>query len=200
MGQRLGIVWAGLLLTVTSGCLGSTLFEAQAPPPETVACEIENPVYIPLGHDPFAYGLLFESVLRTLIDEGFELQEANRYDGRVEALPRTAPGLGLWMKPGSPSFRERLLSTLQSYRHRVSVVIQPADNGGYFVEIIARKELEDLARPTRSTAGAAFFRNETTVERQFEVIDATVVDSAWIYKGRDPALEQRLIERLKKAI
>jgi hypothetical protein len=197
MRQRLGIVWAALLLFLTSGCVGSPLFEAQAPP-ETVVCEIENPVYIPLGHE--SYGLVFESVLQTLIDQGFEIQEANRYDGRVEALPRTAPGLGLWLKPGSPSFRERLLSTLQSYRHRVSVVIQPADNGGYFVEIIARKELEDLARPTRSTAGAAFFRNETTVERQFEVVDATVVDSAWIYKGRDPALEQRLIERLKGAI
>jgi hypothetical protein len=198
MQQRLRSIWAGLLLTLSSGCLGSRPFEFQAVPETQPACEIENPVYIPLGHE--SYGLVFESVLQTLIDQGFEIQEANRYDGRVEALPRTAPGLGLWMKPGSPSFRERLLSTLQSYRHRVSVVIQPADNGGYFVEIIARKELEDLARPTRSTAGAAFFRNETTVERQFEVIDATVVDSAWIYKGRDPALEQRLIERLKGAI
>ena len=101
------------------------------------------------------------------------------------------------VKPGSPAFSDRLLATLQTYRHRVSVVIQPADQGGFFVEIIARKELEDLLQPVRSTAGAAIFRTENNVERQFEVIDPTVFDSKWIFKGRDVPLEQRLIERLK---
>jgi hypothetical protein len=161
-----------------------------------LTAEIENPVYIPLGHD--SYGQVFENVLATLIAEGFEIQEANRYDGRVEALPRIAPGVGLFFKPGSPSFRERLLATFQTYRHRVSVVIQPADSGGYFVEIVARKELEDLERPLRATAGASFFRNDNNVERQFEVIDPTVVGSGWIYRGRDHALEQRIIDRLKR--
>jgi len=176
-----------------------TEVDPASPPSDTpVVAAIENPVYIPLGHE--SYALVIDNVLRTLIDQGFEIQEANRYGGRIEALPRVAPGLGLWLKPGSPDFRERLLMTLQSYRHRVSVVIQPADNGGYFVEIIARKELEDIARPARATAAAAFFRNETTVERQFEVIDPTVGDSGWIYKGRDLGLEQRLIDRLKRSM
>jgi hypothetical protein len=190
--------WVGLIL-LSAGCVAAPVVDSvpDAGPAQVVA-EIENPVYIPLGHE--SYGQVFENVLQTLIDEGFEIQEANRYDGRVEALPRIAPGLGLFLKPGSPSFRERLLATCQTYRHRVSVVIQPADNGGYFVEIIARKELEDLARPVRATAGASFFRNDNNVERQFEVIDPTVVGSGWIYKGRDVALEQRIIDRLKRCL
>src|SRR4029077_3539086 len=95
---------------------------------------------------------------------------------------------------------DRLLATTQSYRHRVSVRVQEAVNGGYFVEVVARKELEDLPRPVRATVGAAVFRNEPTVERQFEVIDPVFFDSGWIPKGRDVPLEQEIIRRLKKCM
>src|SRR5437868_1913898 len=72
----------------------------------------------------------------------------------------------------------------------------PADDGGFFVDVKVYKELEDLARPIRSTAGAAAFRSDNTVERQFEVIDPTVIDSQWIPIGRDVRLEQVILKRL----
>jgi hypothetical protein len=193
-------LWAAVLLALSGGCQnGPTLLEG--PALTTAGANItydQNPVFIPLGPD--AYGQVFENCLRILLDYGFEIQESNRYDGRIECLPRVAPGLGLFVKPGSPDLRDRLLATTQSYRHRVSVQIQPAENGGYFIEVIARKELEDLPRPLRATVGAAVFRNEPTVERQFEVIDPTFFDSAWIYRGRDVPLEQEMIRRLKKCM
>jgi len=136
--------------------------------PGDALVEIEqNPVFIPLGPQPEAYAKVFENVLQVLIDNQFEILESNRYDGRIETVPRISPGLGQFFKPGSPTFQDRLLSTLQTYRHRISVVIQPADNGGYFVEVSARKELQDLPRPIKQTAGAAVFRNDLNVERQF---------------------------------
>ncbi|MBM4068583.1 MAG: hypothetical protein FJ271_06510 [Planctomycetes bacterium] len=141
---------------------------------------------------------MFENVLQVLGDNGFEIAESNRYDGRIETVPRIAPGVIQFLKPGSPVFYERALATLQSYRHRVSILIQPADNGGFFLEVIARKELEDVPRPIKQTAGAAIFRTDNSVERQFEVIDPTVFDSTWIFKGRDPDLEQKLIQRLMR--
>ena len=64
----------------------------------------------------------------------------------------------------------------------------------------ARKELEDVPRPIRSTVGGAIFRNEPTVERQFEVIDATFFEPMWIYRGRDIPLEQEIIRRLKRCM
>src|SRR5262245_3731585 len=185
--------WAWILL-LTAGCLTPVVESGPLLGPQPTV-DIENPVYIPLGPD--SYGMVFEHVLSVLIDSGFEIQESNRFDGRIETLPRIAPGVGLFLKPGSPSFYERVLSTFQTYRHRVSVLIQPADAGGFFIEVIVRKELEDLARPTRATAGAALFRNENNIDRQFEVIDPTVVDSHWIYKSRDHFFEQKLIARLK---
>jgi hypothetical protein len=160
--------------------------------------EDSNPVYVPLG--PESYGHVFETALSVLIDYGFEIRESNRWDGSIETMPRIAPGIALFLKPGSPDLYDRLLATLQTYRHRVRVNIQPADNGGFFVKVTALKELEDLPRPIRSTVGAAIFRNENDVARQFEVIDPTFFDANWIYRGQDCPLEQELIRRLKKCM
>ena len=164
---------------------------------------VENPVLIPLPKSD--YGRVFETLLETLHDYGFEIAEANRYSGHIEAVPRIAPGVGQFFKPGSPDTYERLLATMQTYRHRVTIIIQPADpqgaeHGGYFIEFIVRKELEDLARPVRSTIGSAAFRSENTVDRQTEVIDSTIYDPAWIFRGRDVSLEQELIARYRCAL
>jgi len=163
----------------------------------------QNPVFIPLA--PSQYGRVFETALQVLGDYGFEITESNRYSGHIEATPRVAPGIAMLLKPGSPDLYERWLSTLQTYRHRVTVIVQtsdpnPAEHGGYFVEFVVRKELEDLPRPLRSTVGGAVFRTEGTVERQTEVIDASFFDPSWIYRGRDAMMEQELIRRFKCAL
>jgi hypothetical protein len=78
------------------------------------------------------------------------------------------------------------------------VTIQPADDGGFFVDIKVFKELEDLDRPVRQTAGSATFRSDNTVERQFEVIDDAVFASNWIPIGRDNHIEQIMLQRIAK--
>jgi len=183
-----------LAFAAVIGCAGTEL--TPVVPVGAPYVNDQNPVYIPLGKDH--YGLVFENVLQVLGDYGFKIANSNRYDGRIETQPRTAPGLGLILKPGSPDIYERSLATAQSYRHRVSVVIHPAEQGGYFIEVTARKDLEDLARPSKSAIGAAIFRIDTLLDRDFEVIDASGAERGWIAKGRDPALEQELIRRMKK--
>jgi hypothetical protein len=153
----------------------------------------DNPIYIPQG--PQSYAKVFDKVLDTL-DSFWEIGYANRYEGRIETLPAIAPGLEQPWKPGSPDFYQRLYAYLQTVRHRCIVLITTADDGGYFIEVQVLKELEDLPVPVSSTAGMASFRNPTTVERQFEVIEPAVFEYNWIPIGRDHALEQVLLERL----
>jgi hypothetical protein len=130
----------------------------------------------------------------------FEIADYNRYDGRIETFPRIAPGLEQPWKPGSPDFDQRLYASLQTVRHRAVVLIQPAQNGGFFIHVTVFKELEDLPRPTRATAGAALFRSDPTVERQNEVIDPTRLEGGWIPIGRDTQLEQVILQRIKKCM
>jgi hypothetical protein len=181
------------LALLAGGCMSGPLVDNPVRiAPSADACA--NPVYLP--HGPGAYGLVFEQVLDVIDDYFPDIAYANRYDGRIETFPRIAPGLEQPWKPGSPDFPQRLLATFQTIRHRAVVLITPADDGGFFVDVKVYKELEDLARPTRSTAGSAAFRSDNTVERQFEVIDASVVDANWIPIGQDVRLEQKILCRL----
>lgn len=184
-------------LSCTSGCAVGPLLDNPlfvVPDPN---CVVENPVYIPLG--PPQYGKVFENVI-DILDDYFEISYANRYDGRIETFPVIAPGFEQPWKPGSPDAYQRLLATLQTYRYRAVVLIQPANDGGFFIEVKVYRELEDLAQPVRQTAGAASFRGDTTVERQYEVIDPGVFESKWIPTGREECLERLILQRIKKCL
>jgi len=187
-----------MIVALLNGCVTMPLLDnpniVVPTPPRPVQ---NNPMWIALG--PEAYGVLFEKVFDTVADN-FEIAYANRYDGTIDTFPRISPGLGQPWKPGSPDPHERLLATLQTIRHRAVVMIQTAEDGGFFVDVRVYKELEDLPRPIRATAGSAAFRSDNTVDRQFEVIDPTVFESNWIPLGRDPSVEQLLLQQMKKCL
>jgi hypothetical protein len=200
MRRILWTAWFGLVLALLPGCATGQLFDGSMP--FGVSGEPEmNPVYVPPG--PISYldkdgrTGVFEHTVRVLTDFGFEILDANMFEGKIETLPRIVPGILQPLKPGNADTYQRVLSTFQSYRHRVVVKIEPAQQTGYFIFVTVYKELEDLPRPVRATAGAANFRVDNNVQRQFTVIDPTIFESNWIPKGRDAEVEQVLLQRLK---
>lgn len=208
MWRTLPMAWTGMALILICGCASGPLLDnpvfvrpdlsvaaAFVRPDPNIA--VDNPVYVPQG--PEAYGPVFEKVLDVL-DDYFEISYANRYDGRIETFPKIAPGFEQFWRPGNPDAYDRLRATYQTIRQRAIVLIQPADDGGFFVQVTIYKELEDLERPSRSPAGAAAIRAMNTVERQFEVVDPTVVDTKWIPQGQNPCLEQLILQRIKKCM
>jgi hypothetical protein len=194
MRRLYAAAWAAALTALAGGCASGPLLDNPAFVP---GAPVDNPVYVPLGQ--WSYGTVFEKVLDT-VSEYFEVSYANRYSGEIYTFPTIAPGYEQWWKPGSPDPYQRLLATLQTIRYRAAVLIQPANDGGFFVQVTIFREEEDLSRPMRSTAGAAAFRSDNTVERQFEVIDPSVLDVNWIPLGRETALEQVILQRLKKCM
>ena len=199
MWRRMGLAMSGAAAVLVAGCVVLPLNENPAIIRPDPAVTVENPVWLPLGSEPEAYGKVFEQIL-DIVDDYFEISYANRYDGRIETFPRISPGFEQFWKPGSPDAYQRLEATLQTMRHRAAILIQPAHDGGVFVHVTIFKELEDLPRPIRATAGGATFRSDITVERQFEVIDPTVFESQWIPLGEDVKFEQLILQRIKKCI
>jgi len=199
MTRTLWAVWTGAVLALVGGCASGPLLDNPLPLAPTAEVT-QNPLYVPLGPTFEAYRKVFTCAQTTLTEFGFEILESNQFEGRIETLPRTAPGVLRPFKAGSPDFYDRVLSTVQSYRHRAIVLVQPADAGGYWIRVTVFKELEDLPRPVRSVAGAANFRVDNNVERQFEVIDPTVFEASWIPRGEDVPVEQSLLARMKKCL
>ena len=153
MRRTLWTACLGGILAILSGCATGPLLESPPLPPGAAGpVEVEaNPVFIPQG--PVSYRKVYEHALSVLADFGFEILEANAFEGRIETLPRIAPGLLQFLKPGNPDAYERLLATFQTYRHRAVIFIQPAQLGGFFIQVTVYKELEDLPRPVRATQG-----------------------------------------------
>lgn len=191
-------IWLAGSLALSAGCatLQTSLDQLGIVPPPPA--EEANPLFVPLNKEE--YTKVFEAAFRALDNFGFDIVDSNRADGRIETAPRVAPGLFMFFKPGSPDVYQRTLSTLQSYRHRVTVLIQASPQGGYFVEVQARKDLEDLPKPLRSTIGGAIFRLDNNVDRQFEVIDISYPGLGWISRGRDATVEQELLRQIKKCL
>ena len=200
MGRKLLTAWVGALLLAAGGCMAGPLQDNPVFVRPNANVTIANPVWLPGAGQPAYYNeKVFESVL-DIIGDYFEIRYANRYDGHIDTFPRISPGFEQPWKPGSPDAYQRLEATLQTIRHRGEVAIEPAQDGGYFVEIKIYKELEDLPRPVRATAGAASFRSDNTVDRTYEVVDPAYFESNWIPLGRDCELEQLILQRIKKCL
>jgi hypothetical protein len=159
----------------------------------------ENPILVSPGQPSAAtYKEVFEKCV-DILDDYFELQTPNPYDGRITTRPRIAPGYEQFWKPGNPDARQRLFATLQSVRQTATVEIRAGDRGGYLVFVVVEKELEDVPRPSRNTIGNAVFQESPTVDRQVEVISAdTTGDRVWFKVGRDYAFEQELLRRIRQ--
>ena len=114
-------------------------------------------------------------------------------EGRIETVPQDGATVLEPHRKDSVGRFNLLESTFQSIRRRACVRVVP-DANGYLVEVVVEKELEDLPRPEKSTAGAATFRYDQSLPtNRLEEVSRTRQSCRWIPLGRDAALEQRIL-------
>ncbi|MCS7160066.1 MAG: hypothetical protein RMJ19_06305 [Gemmatales bacterium] len=197
-GIRSVIIAYGWAMTlVLAGCVTTM----PTPWPTLLAPEmtVENPLFVPQAHLPQAYELVFRKTTNAIATY-FPIAYSNRYDGRIETAYVVSAG---WLEPwqfGPYDKYEATESTLQSIRRRCLATIFPAEAGGYYVEVKVYKELEDLARPVYASAGAVLTRLEETPGRAFVLPAQLPPTERWIPMGRDQALEQLILLRLKQCL
>jgi hypothetical protein len=157
---------------------------------------IANPIAVPVADELFAWDQIAD-VVSDYFTIAREQQARRSGEAVMEGFIETAPQVGAtWLEPhrrDSVGNFNRWESTLQTIRRRALVRVIP-DAAGYLVEVIVEKELEDLPKPEHATAGAATFRNDSSLpSRRLEQVNHTRSSPRWIPLGRDPLLEQRML-------
>ena len=158
-----------------------------------------NPMFV-AGVDP---AHVWETVV-DVIDDDFRIQREEPVrcvggvitEGRLETFWQTAgTAFEPWSRDSASAY-DRLEATLQTQRRQVVARVSPAE-GGFWIEITAFKELEDLPQPTMGTMGAATFRYDGTLTRVVNPVGEQGANPGWIRQGRDTAVEQFLIHHLQ---
>jgi hypothetical protein len=151
---------------------------------------------------------LWNELVATVEQFGFRIEREERVrqvgdvlvEGRIETFPVDSPTLLEPWRRGSPAGYERLESTLQSIRRRASLRVIPT-GGGFLIEAVVVKELEDVNRPEQATVGEATFRHDGSLVRPEETAESGgPVTLGWIPLGRDLVLEQAILAEAQARI
>jgi hypothetical protein len=171
-----------------------------APPaggPLPVSLLHPNPTLV----SPVHHELMWNQIV-DVVDDYFRIQTEQAVqqagdvltEGRIDTFPQGGATLLEPQRRDSVGRFNRWESTLQTIRRHAHVRVTPGA-GGFLVEVIVEKELEDLPRPERATAGASTFRNDTSLERRSSGTDREP-GLGWISLGRDFALEQQILSEI----
>lgn len=156
---------------------------------------IENPLFIP----PIDREQLWCQIVDA-VDDYFRIEHEERVrsiagvltEGRIDTFPTVGSTIFEPWRSDSTRGYEKLHATFQSIRRRATVRAIPTD-GGYLLDVIVQKELEDLDKPEHATAGGATLRHDGTLVRQQGAPGRYSVTLGWIPIGRDVSLEQRIL-------
>jgi hypothetical protein len=182
----------GSLLIVSTGCAGGWFRRHNAlGGPQT----IENPLFVPAMDREFLWNQTVDAV-----DDYFRIEREERVrliagvltEGRIDTFPLSGSTiLEPWRRDSTRGY-EKWHATFQSIRRRASVRVIPTE-GGYLLDVIVQKELEDLDKPEHATVGGATLRYDGTLVRQQGAPGRFSVTLGWIPIGRDQSLEQRIL-------
>ena len=168
-------------------------------PQGPVVNAVDNPLFVPTTDREFLWNTLVDTV-----DDYFKVNHEERVrlvggiltEGRLDTVP--TPGstyLEPWRGDSTPGY-EKLHASLQSIRRQASARVIPTP-GGYLIEIVVNKELEDLDRPEQSTAGTSYQRHDGTIVRIPNPAQGAGNTLGWIPLGRDVSLEQTILLQLR---
>ncbi len=187
---------AALLFASSLALTGCSLWQPLEP---QATIWLDNPLTVTHPDREFVWNQLVDE-----IDDYFPIAREERIrqtgnvltEGRIETRAITgATILEPWRRDSTPGF-ERRHATLQSIRRRAVARIWPV-TGGYQIEVVVMKELEDVERPELSPGGDVVFRHDGSVVRDGKRKDDGPQTLGWIPLGRDLSLEQQILAELQ---
>lgn len=206
MGGPLSIrpVFAALLIAFSAGCVGQLLppqgLPPQGPPPWAAGgVAPQNPIYLPVTDRELLWNQMVDA-----LDDYFRIAREERVhvvgevltEGRIETFPTVGSSwFEPWRSDSSPGF-EKAQSTFQSIRRQATLRTTPTQ-GGYLVEVIVQKELEDVSQPEFTSGGTYMTRYDSSLQRKGGPIVPGADTLGWLPIGRDITLEQRILADIR---
>lgn len=191
-----------LLIGLAFACSGCAPLFRWRPAEGPVAASLPNPLFVPVRDREVVFNQTVDA-----IDDHFQIKREERVksqngiltEGHIETLPKISSTLlEPWRTDAANQF-EKVLGTFQTIRRQADVRVIPAQ-GGYLLNVVVLKELEDLDKPENATAGAATVRHDGTLVRQVDPNSRFSVTYGWLPRGRDLALEQQILADLKSRL
>jgi hypothetical protein len=185
-----------VFLPALAGCAASA--PVTHPEWQTANVFYGNPALLPVRDPEVAWETVVD-----VVDDYFKIERevpaqlagSVALEGRLDTFPAVGSTLFEPWRRDSVGPYDKLESTLQSIRRQATVRVIPVPNG-YLVDVAVFKYLEDVAQPMHATAGAATFRNDSSLTRVVSPVGEQEISQGWIPLGRDTALEQQIIGRM----
>jgi hypothetical protein len=164
-----------------------------------------NPMFVTSDKHDFVWDRVVDAV-----DDYFEIEREDPIlmygnlvsevtEGRIDTRPQIAATyLEPWFQD-SVTQEERLESTCQSIRRRATVRVVP-ENTGFLIFVSVYKELEDVERPLGANTGTSSFTHVNSINTITNIGSDAPVSYGWISMGRDAALEQRILLKIRHNI
>lgn len=171
--------------------------------PVVAAAPAASQIVVPVANRDWTWEQIvdaFDDYFRVERERQVQLVGDVLTEGRIDSYPLIGATVLEPHRGDSVGRYNRWESTLQTIRRRGTVRVIP-DAAGYIVDVTVEKDLEDLPQPENATAGAATFRNDSSLPAAPATqASRTRLSGNWIFIGRDPALEQEILGNIKSRL
>lgn len=202
-----GTIASIIVATGLAGCCTAPdyMMPPECPPgmvaqPTTIvtppAAPCANPAFVPVvDHE-----VMWEQTV-DVVDDYFRIDHEEpvralgneAIEGVLTTVPEVSPTILEPWRRDAGDYQERVEDTLQTMRRHAVVRVIPQPTGGHLVDVQVYKELENLPKPQDARAGTATLSYDTSFTRIENPIGDQPVSDLWISRGRDVALEQRIL-------
>ena len=190
-----------VILVLLSGCSSHRPFTGGELPWQRKTPNSQNPIYVQTSDHEFLWSVIADVVsnhFEIAREEPVRLYDSVLTEGRLDTKPKIAASVGEVWHADSVGLSDRIDSTFQTIRKKVRVRVVPVV-GGFQIEALVHKELEDRKAPIRSQTSNANLRYTSDNDPFSDDFDLDIdmpSSRGWIPLGRDTPMEDRLLHEI----
>ncbi|MCR9197998.1 MAG: hypothetical protein NXI04_05110 [Planctomycetaceae bacterium] len=140
---------------------------------------------------------MWERAIAVLHEMHFLVARESKLEGVIETEFRAGSSLLEPWNRDSVGYANRLESTLQSIRRRVTISFQETSPDYIMILVSVDKQIEDVPGLAANYEGGATFSESQPLQRDLDQVIGQAGPSRWLPRGSDPLLEAEIMRRLR---